>query len=122
VAAPISGLPVVLSPAARKDIEDPLLWSLDKFGADAAERCRKLLIQALRDIETDPMRAGSRTHPELHRDARLYFLASSRAEGKRVKSPRHFILYRIRASALEVGRILHDSRDLARHLPRGYRA
>jgi toxin ParE1/3/4 len=124
MATPKSGQPVVLSPAARQDIENLLLWSLDKFGADAAQRYRKLLIQALRDIEADPMRPGSRTRPELHKDARIYFLSSSRAsvEGKRVKAPRHFLLYRVRSNRLEVGRILHDSRDLARHLQAGFRA
>jgi toxin ParE1/3/4 len=124
VAIPKPGQPVVLSPAARQDIRDLLLWSLDRFGADSAERYRKLLIQALRDLEADPMRTGSRTYPELHKDARIYFLASSRTSvgGQRVKAPRHFILYRIRPGGLEVGRILHDSRDLSRHLPAEYRA
>ncbi len=118
-----SGKPVVLSPAARQDLQDLLLWSLDRFGVQAAERYRKLLIQALRDIEADPMRLGSRSHPQVHESARIYFLASSRAsvEGNRVKAPRHFILYRISSDVLEVGRILHDSRDLARHLPGDYR-
>lgn len=118
------GQQILLSPAARQDIHDVLIWSLDKFGANAAARYRALLIQALRDLEVDPVRPGSRTRPELHESARTYHLALSRSsvKGQHVKTPRHFILYRIGSTSLEVARILHDSRDLARHLPEDYRA
>jgi len=110
---------IVLSPAAEEDIRETLYWSLDKFGAAAAERYRVLLIQTLRDLEAHPLRPGSRTRPELHKSVRTYHLAFSRmnVEGQYVKAPRHFILYRIGSAGIEVARILHDSRDLARHLP-----
>ena len=110
---------VILAPAARQDIRDILLWSLDKFGVDAAVRYRALLIQALRDIEANPQRAGSKARPELAEAARTYHLAFSRShvEGPSVKAPRHFVLYRMGPAGLEIARILHDSRDLERHLP-----
>ncbi|MFM8251121.1 MAG: hypothetical protein ACKOBW_05935 [Planctomycetota bacterium] len=39
----------------------------------------------------------------------------------RIRQPRHFLLFRITAeSCLEIGRVLHDSLDLARHLPLDY--
>ena len=115
---------VILSPAARHDIRDILLWSLDNFGAAAAARYRALLIQALRDIETNPTRPGSQPRPELAEGARTYHLAFSRGsvQGKPLKAPRHFILYRLGTAGLAVARILHDSRDLARHVPADYRA
>jgi len=115
---------IVLSPAAEQDIREILVWSLDKFGAAAADRYRALLIQTLRDLEADPLRPGSKTRPELVKSARTYHTALSRTnvEGQRVKEPRHFILYRIGSAGIEVGRILHDSRDLARHLPADYQA
>ncbi len=115
---------IVLSPAAEQDIRDVLFWSLDKFGATAADRYRALLIQTLRDLEADPLRLGSRTRPELVNSARTYHIALSRTnvEGQRVKEPRHFILYRIGSAGIEVARILHDSRDLARHLPADYQS
>jgi toxin ParE1/3/4 len=115
---------IVLSPAARQDIRDILTWSVDRFGVSAAGRYRALLTQALRDLGIDPLRPGSRMRPELHESARTYHLYFSRAnmEGRRVITPRHFILYRIRPAGLEVGRILHESRELARHLPDDYRA
>jgi plasmid stabilization system protein ParE len=40
--------------------------------------------------------------------------------GRRVKDPRHFLIYRKRGDVIEVARIVHDSRDLARHLPEDY--
>lgn len=86
----------ILSPAALRDLREILLWSLKSFGIAAAARYRALLIQALRDIEADPLRAGSRKRPELAEGARTYHLAFSRdtVQGQRVKEPRHFILYR----------------------------
>jgi toxin ParE1/3/4 len=124
VAKPKVGQRIVLSPAARQDIRDILLWSIDKFGTKAAARYRALLIQCLRDLAIDPLRPGSKTRPELADNARTYHLALSRsgAEGQHVKAPRHFILYRITSNHLEIARILHDSRELTRHLPDDYRA
>jgi len=43
-------------------------------------------------------------------------------KGERVKAPRHFLLYRRRGErVIEVGRVIHDARDLAGHLPKEYR-
>ncbi len=122
MAKPNASHQIVLSPAARQDIRDILLWSLQKFGRDASQRYRELLIHALRDLTSDPERPGSRARPELEHSARTYHLALSRSSvpSKRVKAPRHFILYRIRSTGIEIGRILHDSRDLLRHLPADY--
>jgi toxin ParE1/3/4 len=41
-----------------------------------------------------------------------------------VRNPRHFLIYRRRhdhTTVIDILRILHDSRDLARHLPEEYR-
>src|SRR6185312_7487942 len=116
------GRQALVSPAARQDIADILLWSVEKFGDEAAARYRTLLIQAIRDIEVDPDRLGSKCRPELAKGARTYHLACSRdnVDGQRVKTPRHFILYRSGLTGLEIARILHDSRGLRRHLPSDY--
>jgi toxin ParE1/3/4 len=52
--------------------------------------------------------------------ARVDHLAFSRdhVHGGKVQTPRHFPVYRRRDDGvLEVARILHDARELARHLP-----
>lgn len=91
----------------------------------ASLRYRAFIGQALLDLEADPERPGSKARPDLLVEgARTYHLALSRTRsvGARIKEPRHFLLYRRREDGvIEVARVLHDSRDLARHLPVGYR-
>jgi toxin ParE1/3/4 len=95
-------------------------WSAHQFGAAAADRYEALIGQAVNDLREDPFRAGARHRPELPEDVYIYHLASCRERmtaADRVKAPRHFLLYRVASVRIEVLRILHDSRDLARHLP-----
>jgi len=56
--------------------------------------------------------------------ARTYHISLSRTRvsGSRVKEARYLLLYRRREDGvIEVARILHDGRDLERHLPEDYR-
>ena len=101
----------------------PKSWSgpFSKFGARAAIRYDALIKQALNDIAADPERPGSNERPELMLTGlRTYHLRFSRnrVSGPSVKAPRRFLVYRRRdGGVVEVARILHDNRDLARHLP-----
>jgi toxin ParE1/3/4 len=114
-----------LAPAARQDVREVLKWSERNFGEAAAARYKALIKQAVRDIGADPERPGSKERPEIiTKGARNYHLefSRSRVKGSRVKEPRHFLLYRRRDDGvIEVARILHDSRELQRHLPDQYR-
>ncbi|HUI53982.1 MAG TPA: type II toxin-antitoxin system RelE/ParE family toxin [Bryobacteraceae bacterium] len=112
---------VVLSPAARNDIRETLIWSQEQFGKRAAARYRELLKQALRDIAADPERPGSQERRDLASGVRTYHLLLSRDRARgnlgAVKKPRHFLVYRSRGNnVLEIIRVLHDARDLVRHL------
>lgn len=102
-----------LTPLARQDIREILAWSTGSFGPAAASRYRNLLVQALLDLASDPLRPGSRERPELAPGIRTYHLAMSRKRtpGVTVQSPRHFILYRTIGGRIEIVRVLHDSRD-----------
>ena len=104
--------------SARLDIAGILKRSLREFGRDAAVRYRELIRQALRDIETEHEWPGSVERPELMvRAARTYHISLSRN-----RVPRHFVLYRRRPDGvIDVARILHDSCDLARHIPEDFR-
>ena len=77
------------------------------------------------DIEANHERPGSKERPEIMVEgARTYHisLSQTKVSGARVNEPRHFLLYRHREDGVvEVALILHDGRDLARHLPGGYR-
>ena len=82
-------------------------------------------MQAVRDLVDDPLRLGTRARPELmHDNARTYHIGLSRQRNSkpRVKGPRHIVLFRLTETGkIEIARILYDSRDLALHLPEGYR-
>lgn len=106
---------------AQRDVKAILNWSRKEFGESAAARYKALLKQALRDIGADPERPGSAARPEIPiKGVRTYHLEFSRdrVKGQGVKAPRHFLLYRRRDErVIEVARIIHDARDLVRHLP-----
>jgi toxin ParE1/3/4 len=110
---------------AQLDVKAILNWSRKEFGETAAARYKALIKRALRDIGANPERPGSTPRPEIMIEgARTYHLEYSRGrvEDQAVKAPRHFLLYRRREEGvIEVGRVIHDARDLTRHLPEGYR-
>jgi len=83
-----------------------------------------IIRQALREIEADPERPGSQERPETMTNGAMSYhisLSRTRVSGITLKEPRHFILYRREDGLVEVARILHDGRELARHLPASYR-
>jgi toxin ParE1/3/4 len=113
---------LVLAPSARADIQEALHWSHEKFGEQATGRYRDLIKQALRDIVADPERPGSAVRSDLARGVRTYhlFFSRERARGSWgiVKRPRHFLVYRRRGEDIvDILRVIHDARDLERHLP-----
>jgi len=109
---------VSLTAPADSDFIEIIDWSLAHFGA-AADRYEMLVGQALIDLGNDPFRAGATQREELPEGVWTYHLAGSRdrVAGDRVNAPRHFVLYRVVDARVEVLRLLHDSRDLARYLP-----
>ena len=112
----------LISPAAEQDIASILAWTHEEFGEQARLRYEALVVRAILDLAGNPDRAGTHSRPEIAADVRSYHLSHSRgrvaAAIGRVKHPRHFLLYRVRNDGgIEVGRVLHDSMDLDRHLP-----
>ena len=63
----------------------------------------------------------------MKKGARTYHIRFSRDRAKTaigvVHDPRHFILYRQRedGSVIDIARVLHDGRDLNRHIPEDFR-
>lgn len=96
-------------------------WTVERFGHAAALRYEALIEQTIADLADEPHRAGAKERPDLLEGLWIYHLEFSRtrvAGEQMVKSPRHFVMFRrIDAEVIEVPRILHDSRDLALHLP-----
>ena len=116
---------VRLTGPAKLDLSGLMEWTVQEFGERAALRYDALIKQALKDIGADSERPGSKERPEIMvRGARIYHpeYSRNRVRGSKVKEPRHFLVYRRRDDGvIEVARILHDSRDLQRHLPEDYR-
>jgi toxin ParE1/3/4 len=113
---------LIVAPRARSDIVTILAWTEESFGPQTATRYAKLIETAIEDIAADPERVGSVARVELAPDYRTYHLFHSRkragTRGKRIRKPRHLLLYRVRgAGVVEIGRVLHDSMDLQRHVP-----
>jgi toxin ParE1/3/4 len=114
-----------LAPAATLDIEAVLSWTQAEGGGEASSRYEALIVRAILDVATNPDLPGSNHRSELAPSARTFHLAHSRNnvphDTGRVKHPRHFLLYRTRPDGLvEIARVLHESMDLARHLPDEY--
>ena len=114
-----------LSTTAEADIIQILTYTQDRFGAIARRRYEALLVACLRDIATDPERAGSVARPELGAGVRSYHLRHGRARARTsdgvVRQPRHLLLFRAtQPGVIGVGRVLYDGMELERHLPEQY--
>ena len=112
-----------VSAPAETDIEDVLEWSDDHFGELARARYAALIAAALRAIAEDCERVGVTERPDLGKGVLTYHLHFSRklvpALRSRVQAPRHLLVFRLAEDgAIEVARLLHDSMELERHLPR----
>ena len=113
---------LIITDSARSDLLDIRRYTLGRYGETKAKAYDLLIKQALRDLRDDPNRPGSRDRPEIGESIRSYHTALARGRsGSGVKSPRHFVLYFISAADdVVISRILHDSRDLGRHVPRDH--
>lgn len=116
---------VRLSPEAQADLEVIFAWTHAQFGEGVRLNYEELVVQAFLDLADDPNRPGTWERPDLAKGAFTYHLHCSRDRVSRsvgrIRKPRHFLLYRIAADGyLEIGRVLHDSMELARHLPADY--
>ena len=100
-------------------------WSLREFGEKAALRYDALMARVLTDIAADPELPGAQHRSALAEGVLVYHLRFSRDRARTalgiVRNPRHFVVYRRRdqTNIIEVLRVLHDGRDLARHVPEG---
>lgn len=109
-----------LSESAQADLLDIFFWTHTQFGELARQRYEALIVTALRDIAEQPARVGSVERPELGDGVRSWHLSLSRERARTasgmVRHPRHFLLYRLEGDVVAVGRVLHDSMELSRHL------
>ena len=111
---------LLVSGLARSDIRSILEISERDFGRRAHVRYSNLITMALEAIRADPRRPGAISRPEIGSGVYTFHLAHvRRAKGQdRVRRPRHLVVFRIAdPETIFVGRVLHDSMDMAAHVP-----
>jgi toxin ParE1/3/4 len=101
-----------LSIAAERDLTIIFAASEQQFGEVVADRYRRLVSAALRDLREDSLRAGVKPFGN---GIALYHLRHSRRRsqpGRNVARPRHLLTFRIIDGGIVILRVLHDAMDL----------
>ena len=99
-------LGVKLSPDAESDFVDILQYTEERWGLQQVEKYAAKLDKAITVISENPF---------IGRAKDIYF-AGCRA----YHVGRHFVLYRVKESTVEIVRIIPDDRDIKRHIPKRY--
>lgn len=93
---------LILSPEALEDRKDIVAYTLATWGVEQARKYNQKIRNALAAIRTNP-RIG-KPHPQLPSIYQVFH------------AERHYIVYRVDGTRIEVVRILHDQMDLPRHI------
>lgn len=101
---------LIVSDDADADIDSILLWTLENFGSRQANAYNERIAATLEILTSDPFPAISK-----NREQDIGPGYRSLHLGRR---SRHLLLYRVEAERILIVRILHDSMELSRHLPR----
>ena len=100
---------------AEADFEAITAWTLEQFGHMQAGVYAETLSLAVEALVAGPAQPGIKARPEIGRGLFTLHVARNGRRG------RHFVLFRAGANParrqIDVLRILHDSMDLARHVP-----
>ena len=107
-----------ISYAATDDIDSILRWSETHFGRRIRQRYEALIVAGIRDVARDPYGPGVQSRSELGDGVYSWHLRQSRTHvaGDLIHDPRHFLIYRVDDGIVVIGRVLHDSMDLERHV------
>lgn len=93
---------LILSPEAVEDRKDIVAYTVATWGREQAQRYNQKLKSGLDTLRSNPQ--IGRVHPDLPAGYLLYHVG------------RHYIIYTIAGTVIEVARILHDRMDLAQHI------
>ena len=108
---------LILSKQAEVDLLNILQYTFDSFGERQYWIYRDLIKESIGLITETPLHIASRARNELATGARTYHISKPKFRAS------HFLLYRINdeKQQIEVGRFLHESVDLDRHLPPNFK-
>ncbi len=112
----------VLSSVAETDIEEILAWTQEHFGESARLRYEAIIVQAILDIAADTERPGAWLVRNYPRELVLTFCSTAGTTflPQTIESNSLGIFCFFASAAKEKLRlhaVLHDSMDLAQHLP-----
>jgi toxin ParE1/3/4 len=103
---------IQLSQQAELDFSEILKWTAKNFGMKQANNYAETLWLAIGALNAGPEIVGSRNRDELGSGICTLHVARNRRRG------RHFVVFRAAENqTIAVLRLLHDSMDLARHVP-----
>jgi toxin ParE1/3/4 len=105
---------VRLAEQAERDLLGITLWTFENFGAQQAENYAQTLSLAIEALHDGPEVLGATVRDDLGLGVRTLHVA------RQGRNARHFVVFRTATEpeqTIEVLRLLHDSMDLARHLP-----
>ena len=102
---------VRLGQQAEKDYVDILHWTVHAFGEAQARAYAETMSLAIASLAGGPDILGVRVREDIQPNIRTLHVARQGRAG------RHFVVFRVTGSVIDVLRLLHDSMDLPRHLP-----
>ncbi len=103
---------VQLSYQAEQDYLEILQWTAGAFGEAQARTYAETLALAVQALRDGPNIVGAKARDEIQPGIRTLHVARQGRKG------RHFVVFRVGSEqSIEVLRLLHDSMDLARHVP-----
>ena len=102
---------VRLGRQAEQDYIEILQWTTKTFGEGQASTCAETIARATEALEEGPDVLGARARDDIQPGIRTLHVA------RLARAGRHFVVFRVAGSNIDVLRLLHDSMDLPRHLP-----
>ena len=102
---------LVLSPLAEDDLSNIASWTASHFGARQAGIYVDALVETIEELVSVKTHPPSKDRNEILPGLRSLHMA------RRGRSGRHILLYFEDVATVTILRIVHDSMELARHLP-----
>jgi toxin ParE1/3/4 len=103
---------VRLAAQAELDFSEIITWTLENFGDQQAETYAETLTLAIAALHDGPEQLGAKARDDIQAGIRTLHVARHGRAG------RHFVVFtQANDQHIDVLRVLHDSMDLARHIP-----
>ena len=103
---------VRLAAQAELDFSELITWTIENFGERQAETYAETLTLAIEALHNGPNQLGVKARDEIGPGIRTLHVA------RQGRSGRHFVVFsEAKDHYVDVLRLLHDSMDLARHIP-----